>query len=99
MATPRAGGTDLPDAVFWELRPTPAGSDKLVELSPILDSLAPAELHPATTEAALDGYAEARLVGLRAALAILAFLALVALFLAQRIPTRQPGAPDASTRA
>jgi MFS family permease len=43
------------------------------------------------TAAALDAYSEARIAGLRSALAILALLAIVALFLAQRIPTRQPG--------
>ena len=45
----------------------------------------------ATTEAALEAYADARLDGLRAALAILAVLAVVALFLAQAIPTRPAG--------
>ncbi len=44
-----------------------------------------------TTDAALDAYGDARIAGLRSALAILALLAIVALFLAQRIPTRQPG--------
>ena len=47
---------------------------------------------PATTDATLDAYADARLDGLRSALAILAVLAVLALFLAQSIPTRQPGA-------
>jgi MFS family permease len=45
-----------------------------------------------TTDAALDAYADARLDGLRSALAILALLTLVALFFAQRIPVTQPGA-------
>ena len=44
------------------------------------------------SDAALAANADARLDGLRAALAILAFAALVALFFAQRIPTKQPGA-------
>jgi MFS family permease len=47
-----------------------------------------------TTDAALDAYADARLDGLRAALAILALLAVIALFLAQTIPTRPPGAAE-----
>jgi MFS family permease len=47
-----------------------------------------------TTDAALDAYADARLDGLRSALAILAVLAIVALFLAQSIPTRPPGAVE-----
>jgi MFS family permease len=50
------------------------------------------------TDAAVDAYADARLAGLRSALAILAVLAIVALFLAQSIPTRPPGAaPRSST--
>ena len=44
-----------------------------------------------TTDAALDAYRDARLDGLRAALAILALLDLVALFLAQRIPRTPVG--------
>jgi hypothetical protein len=48
------------------------------------------------TDAALDAYSEARIAGLQSALAILALITVLALFLAQRIPTRQPGAaaPD-----
>jgi hypothetical protein len=42
------------------------------------------------TQAALDANEEARLDGLRAALAILAFSALLAMFFTQRIPTSQP---------
>jgi hypothetical protein len=43
------------------------------------------------TQATLNAYSDARLDGLRSALAILALLVLVALFAAQRIPTTQPG--------
>jgi hypothetical protein len=45
-----------------------------------------------TTDAAIAAYQDARLVGLRSALAILALMALLALFLAQRIPKSQPQA-------
>ena len=45
-----------------------------------------------TTDAALNAYRDARIKGLRSALAILAVLSIVALFFVQRIPTRQPGA-------
>jgi len=44
------------------------------------------------TDATLDAYRSARLVGLKYALALLAVLDLVALFFAQRIPTTRPGA-------
>jgi hypothetical protein len=50
-----------------------------------------ASVSPDTTDVALEAYGEARIEGLRTALAILAVLALSALFFAQRIPTRQPG--------
>jgi hypothetical protein len=43
-----------------------------------------------TREAALDAHADARIDGLRGALAILTVLVVV-LFYAQRIPTAQPG--------
>jgi EmrB/QacA subfamily drug resistance transporter len=52
----------------------------------------------ATTDAALETYADARLAGLRSALAILAVLAILALFLAQSIPTTQPGAANAAAK-
>ncbi|MGI5449627.1 MFS transporter [Streptomyces sp. CA-243310] len=45
---------------------------------------------PEVSEAAMTANADARLDGLRAALAILAFAALIALFFAQRIPSTQP---------
>ncbi|MGH3012425.1 MAG: MFS transporter [Gaiellaceae bacterium] len=44
-----------------------------------------------TRDAALGAYRDARIDGLRSALAILAVLTIAALFFAQRIPTTQPG--------
>jgi EmrB/QacA subfamily drug resistance transporter len=49
-----------------------------------------------TTEAVLEENEQARLDGLRSALALLALFAVVALFFTKRIPTRQPGAAAAS---
>jgi len=43
-------------------------------------------------DAALEAYSGARIDGLETSLAILAVLAVLALFSAQLIPTRQPGA-------
>ncbi|MEV6396920.1 MFS transporter [Streptomyces sp. NPDC051907] len=48
------------------------------------------------TEAALEANADARVDGLRAALAILAVAALVSLFFTQRIPAKQPSATPRS---
>ena len=44
-----------------------------------------------TTEAVLDDYADARVDGIRTALALLALFALVALFFTRRVPAEQPG--------
>ena len=68
-----------------------AGGVPFVSDADLQAALDQAAVDPATTEAAIDAYSEARLAGLRSALAILAVLAIVALFLAQGIPTRQPG--------
>ncbi len=48
-----------------------------------------------TADAATSAYQEARIEGLRSALAILGVLAIVALFFARRIPTVQPGSAAA----
>jgi EmrB/QacA subfamily drug resistance transporter len=60
-----------------------------------------ANVPPAESEAALSAYQDARIAGLESALAVLALAAVIALFLAQKIPTEQPGAraavPDATT--
>jgi EmrB/QacA subfamily drug resistance transporter len=58
-------------------------------------ALKEANAKPKTADAALDAYRDARIDGLRSSLAILALLTIVALFLAQSIPTRQPRAPPA----
>ena len=68
-----------------------AGGVPFISDADLEDALGQANVSSETTDAALDAYRDARIVGLRSALAILAVLTIVALFLAQRIPTRQPG--------
>ncbi|MFF1904437.1 MFS transporter [Kitasatospora sp. NPDC058218] len=63
-----------------------------VQLQAALDE---AGTSPEVAQAALDANAAARLDGLRAALAVLALTALVALFFTQRIPDTQPGGEEA----
>jgi MFS family permease len=53
-------------------------------------ALEEAGANDATTDAALDAYADARINGLESALAILAALCLGALFFTQRVPNTQP---------
>lgn len=54
-------------------------------------ALAEGDVNADVTDAALDANSEARIDGLRAALAVLALSALIALFFSHRIPTTQPG--------
>jgi hypothetical protein len=50
---------------------------------------------PDATQAVLEENGQARLAGLRTALAALALLALIALFFTNRIPRQQPGSQGA----
>jgi MFS family permease len=69
-----------------------AGGVPFISDADLETALEEAHASSKTSDAALDAYREARIKGLRSALAILALLSILALFLAQRIPTRQPGA-------
>ena len=71
-----------------------AGGVPFVSDADLDAALEQSQVDPETTEATLDAYAEARIVGLRAALAILAVLAVLSLFLTQSIPTKQPGTTE-----
>ncbi len=67
----------------------------MTELEAALDE---ARVSPRATDGIVEENEEARLVGLRTALAVLALLALVGLFFTGRIPTRQPAAaPEPAT--
>jgi MFS family permease len=77
-----------------------AGGVAFVSDADLEAALDQANVSAATTDEALSAYADARIDGLRSALAILAALTLVALFFTQRIPSVQPGsaAADATGR-
>ena len=83
--------------------PSQAKAEAQVELADGVPFVSDADLEkalddagvsPATSEAALESYGEARITGLRSGLAILALMVIVALFYAQRIPATQPRAAD-----
>ncbi len=85
--------------------PAPVKSQASTELSggvPFLSddeletALDEARVPPRATAAIVEENETARIVGLRTALAVLAILALVGLFFTGRIPTRQPGAAEAT---
>jgi EmrB/QacA subfamily drug resistance transporter len=71
-----------------------AGGVPFVSDADLEAALDEAQISSASSDAALDAYRDGRIDGLRAALAILALLAISALFFAQRIPTTQPRAAE-----
>jgi MFS family permease len=82
----------IPSEVKSQAHVQLAGGVPFVSDADLEVALEKANVDSTTADAALDAYSEARINGLRSALAILALLSMVALFLAQRIPNRQPGA-------
>ena len=68
-----------------------AGGVPFVSDADLEAALEEARVSSRSTDAALDAYRDARIAGLRSSLAILALLAIVALFPASRIPSAQPG--------
>ncbi len=82
----------IPSRVTSQAQVELAGGVPFVSDADLEAALDEAHVGSNTTDAALDAYRDARIDGLRSALAILALLSIVALFPAQRIPTRQPGA-------
>jgi hypothetical protein len=84
----------IPDSAKQQAEVELSGGVPFVSDADLEAALEESNLDPAASEAALDAYGEARLAGLRSALAILAVLAIVALFMAQSIPRTPVGAPE-----
>jgi EmrB/QacA subfamily drug resistance transporter len=87
----------IPDSAKSEAHVKLAGGVPFVSDADLEAALDKANADSKQSEAALDAYRSSRIDGLKAALAILGVLVLVALFYAQRIPTTQPGAAEAAT--
>jgi len=81
----------IPSSVKSQAQVELAGGVPFISDADLEAALDEANAGSETTDAALDAYGDARIAGLRSALAILALLTIVALFLAQRIPVTQPG--------
>jgi MFS family permease len=82
----------IPSRVKSQANVELAGGAPFISDADLEAALDQAHVSPRATDEALDAYRGARIDGLKSALAILALLSIVALFLAQRIPTRQPAA-------
>jgi MFS family permease len=80
----------IPDRVKSQAQVELAGGVPFVSDADLTDALDEAGVSSRASDDALAAYKDARLDGLRSALGILAVMAVVALFLAQRIPTAQP---------
>jgi MFS family permease len=99
----------LTTSFFTGIKDNPAVPDELtsqaqVELTNGVPFISDADLEQALDDAGVEGAtadaiieenSDARLAGLRAALSLLAVLALIALYFANTIPTRQPAASSA----
>jgi MFS family permease len=89
----------IPDRVKEQASVELAGGIPFISDADLQEALDEAHLSGRATDDAVAAYQDARIDGLKAALAILAVLAIVALFLASRIPTVQPGREPKQARA
>lgn len=87
---------DVPAQVAAQADVQLAGGVPFISDAQLQAALTKEGVDDATASAVLDQNSESRIQGLRAALAVLAVLAVAALFLTDAIPVRQPGAPPGS---
>ena len=80
----------IPSSVKAEASVKLAGGVPFVSDADLKTALDEANADQQTSAAALDAYKNARISGLTSSLAILAFVAVIGLFVAQRIPRKQP---------
>jgi MFS family permease len=91
-----AQNPDVPPEVTSQANVELASGIPFISDADLEAALEDAGATPEVTQAVVDENEQARLDGLRSALALLALIAVVALFFTRRIPDRQPGAPVAS---
>jgi len=90
----------IPEQVKSQATVQLAGGVPFLSDVALQDALDQAGVDPAVTQAALDINRQARVDGLRSALAVLALIALVGLFVARRVPDHpQLAAADAAPNA
>src|SRR3954462_1611066 len=91
-----AGNPDVPDRVVSEAEVQLTSGVPFISDAQLKDALAEANVPPDTAKAIIDENAAARFDGLRAALAVLALLAVCALFATWRLPTEPAEANGAA---
>jgi MFS family permease len=90
-----AQNPDVPTEVTSQATVQLANGIPFISDADLETALEEAGASAAVTQAVVDENEQARLDGLRSALALLALIAVVALFFTRRIPDRQPGAATA----
>lgn len=86
---------DVPDQVVATARVELTSGVPFVSDADLEAGLAAAGVEPQVADAVVTENADARLAGLRTSVALLALVALLAMFLTRHIPTEQPAATDA----
>jgi len=84
----------IPERVKQQASTQLSGGVPFISDADLNNALDEAHVPPQQSDAALAAYQDARIAGLESALAILALASVIALFLAQKIPTVQPGAAE-----
>jgi hypothetical protein len=91
-----AHNPDVPKGVASQAQVELAGGIPFLSDNDLKAQLDKADVPPKTADAIVTENAKARIDGLRSSLALLAIIALIALFATRRIPARQPTASPAS---
>jgi len=86
-----AQSSAIPNRIKQKAQVELASGIPFISDADLQEALDQAHLSNRATDAAIAAYQDARIDGLKSALAILALMDVIALFLAQRIPTVQPG--------
>jgi MFS family permease len=87
----------IPSRVKSQAQVNLAGGAAFISDADLEKALDEANVHARAADAAVSAYQEARITGLKSALAILALMDVIALFLTGRIPKAQPGSAEAAT--
>jgi MFS family permease len=89
----------IPSRVKSQAKTELAGGVAFISDADLEQALDEAHVSGRAADDAVDAYQKARITGLQSALAILALMDLIALFLTGRIPKVQPGSAEAATDA